>query len=71
MTVKQSKIIVRIVALKDRMIATNNPTREISCRNEIIRLYDRLQWEKQKEQDREIRQLSTPNQQERLESVYH
>ena len=71
MTVKQSKIIVRIVVLKERMIATANRTREVSCRNEIIRLYDRLQWEKHQEEAREIRALATPNQQERLESVYH
>ena len=68
MTTQQANIIVRIMRLKDRLIGTDNPTREISCRNEILRLHDRLQAEKQKE--REIMALATPCQQERWESVY-
>lgn len=66
MSTQQANIIVRIVTLKDRLLATDNPLREESCRNEIIRLHARLE----REREREIMALATPNQQERLESVY-
>lgn len=69
MSIIQANIIVRIVNLKNRLIATDNPLREESCRNEIIRLNSRLQREKREE--REILALATPNEQERLESVYN
>ena len=67
MSTIQANIIVRIVQLKDRLIATDNPAREESCRNEIIRLHKRLKMEK----EREITMLATPNQQERWESIYN
>lgn len=64
MNSKIANIKVRIVLLKDRLLATSNPKRRESCLNEIERLHRLLQHE------REIVELATPNQQERLESVY-
>jgi len=69
MNMKQANIIVRIVTLKDRLIATTNPLREESCRNEIIRMSEILKREKQKEAA-EIAMLATPCALERAESVY-
>ena len=63
----QANIIVRIVQIKDRLIAIDHPLREQSCLNEIVRLSERLKREK----EREITMLATPCQQERLESVYN
>ena len=68
MSTIQANIIVRIVQLKDRLIAIDHPLREQSCLNEIVRLSERLKREKREEQ--EIKMLATPNQQERLESIY-